>query len=85
MPGINMLHANSKTEALLAIAKRCHAQGLHAEADRWRECAFLYAAGEGIDGDGMTSYISSSDAPSVLGVSPWKSQFMLYQEKTCAN
>ena len=44
MPGINMLHANSKTEALLAIAKRCHAQGLHAEADRWRECAFLYAA-----------------------------------------
>jgi predicted phage-related endonuclease len=32
-----------------------------------------------------SSYIGSSDAPSVLGVSPWKSQFMLYQEKTCAN
>ena len=28
-----------------------------------------------------SSYIGSSDAPSVLGVSPWKSQFMLYQEK----
>ena len=55
MPGINMLHANSKTEALLAIAKRCHAQVLHAEADRWRECAFLYAAGAGIDGDGMSA------------------------------
>ena len=55
MPGINMLHANSKTEALLAVAKRCHAQGLHAEADRWRECALLYAAGEGIDGDGMSA------------------------------
>ena len=32
-----------------------------------------------------TTYIGSSDVAAILGVSPWKSAFLLYQEKIGAH